>query len=85
MNNRYFWISFFVVLILQFVISTICTLLIPNDYIAEMVSAIILSFCFALLQEPDKLHFYSSYAFWYRFLLMGVLFLGFDLVMFFLF
>ena len=45
-------------------------------------NSVILSFIFAIIQEPDRAHFYRSYGFWVRFLVCAIVFLLFDLLYF---
>ncbi|MDD6240596.1 MAG: hypothetical protein PUA93_03310 [Eubacteriales bacterium] len=80
--TRSFLIWLLVIFFLNSIVSIVCQALIPNYYIAEIVTSVILSFIFAIIQEPDRAHFYRSYGFWVRFLVCAIVFLLFDLLYF---
>jgi hypothetical protein len=76
-------VSFLICFILNIAISMIFTWLIPNVYLASMLTSIVISFIYSLFILPyDRGHFYRYKRFWYGFLGMGIVFLLIDVFTF---
>lgn len=70
------WLIVFFVL--NLVVSLIIGILIPNYYLASIVTSVVIAFLYALLSTFDKKHFYKDRYFWIRFFGLGIIFLLVD-------
>lgn len=83
MFNSRFWVSILILFIINMTVSSLCSILIPDVYLAQIVTSVVLAFVFAIYNQwIDRPHFYKYQQFWYTFFIMGIVFCLFDLVVF---
>ncbi len=84
--NRQFLLELLFMYFLNILVSTAVSLIIPDVYLADIITSIILAFIFALMEQwIDRIHFYKYARFWYRFFLVGIFFCLWDLLIFLIF
>ncbi|QOS39171.1 hypothetical protein DYE49_01360 [Treponema rectale] len=82
MNYR-FILQIVIILIMNIAISILFQKLIPDYYLARILTSVALSFAFAIIQQwEDRIHFYKYPRFWYTFFIFGILFCLVDLITF---
>ena len=78
-----FLISLLICLILNIVVADVVSLLVPDYYLANIVTSVILAFIISLISLPeDKLHFYRNRRFYLSFFTTAIIFLILDAVFF---
>ncbi len=78
-----FIIWLLVCLALNTVVSMLVSFLIPNYYLASIITSIIIAFIYAILvQRGDRAHFYRYRSFWMYFLITAIIFMLFDALSF---
>ncbi len=83
MINSRFIVQLLVILILNIAISMLFRVIIPDYYLARILTSVTLSFVFAIVQQwEDRIHFYKYVRFWYTFFIVGILFCLMDLITF---
>ncbi len=81
--NRQFLLELLFMFFLNMLVSFVVNLLIPNVYLADIITSVILAFFFALMEQwIDRIHFYRYPRFWYSFFLTGIFFCLWDLIIF---
>ncbi|MFA6625195.1 MAG: hypothetical protein WCS80_05485 [Bacilli bacterium] len=72
-------ISLVICLLLNFLVSMLFGYLIPNPYLASMITSIVIAFIYSIWVLPfDRIHFYKYKNFWMYFLIGSIVFLLLD-------
>ncbi|MCR4698804.1 MAG: hypothetical protein K5762_05520 [Bacilli bacterium] len=83
MFNYRFLIQIIIIFVMNMAISILFQMMIPDYYLARILTSVVLSFAFAIIQQwEDRLHFYKYPRFWYTFFIVGILFCLVDLITF---
>jgi hypothetical protein len=78
-----FIIELIVMILINEAISVLTHIFIPNQYLATIISSVLIAFVFAIIQQwVDRRHFYRYQRFWYTFFITGIVFCLLDFVMF---
>ena len=74
-----FWMRILIILLINMAVDFVVTLIIPNAYLANIISTILISFIFVSMQVrgPGK---YRSITFWKMFFTLSIFLLLFDLL-----
>jgi hypothetical protein len=77
------FLSFMICFVINLVISAIFQALIPNYFIASMLTSIVIAMIYAIMVLPfDRLRFYKQRSFWVSFFVMSIIFLLLDCLTF---
>lgn len=77
MSDMFF--RLFVLILINMAVSLIVSILIPNTYLASMITSVILAFFCSMFNGQGK-EKYKSMDFWSSFLFLAIIFLLIDLV-----
>lgn len=72
----------FIFLLLNMLISTVVSLLIPNTYLAAMVTSVVLAFIFTAMSTPKGKGKFTSQTFWMQYFTLAIAFLLMDALFF---
>lgn len=76
-------ISILVCLVLNYVVSLLVSLVVPDYYLATMLTSIIIAFIYSLWNVHfDRGHFYKQKGFWMNFFIISIIFLIMDFLVF---
>jgi hypothetical protein len=78
-----FVITLVLLLTVNLIVSTLVQAMVPNYYLASMITSVIIAFLYGILAtDEDRLHFFKQRDFYVRFLGSAIIFLLVDCVMF---
>lgn len=78
----FFIISFIVCFFINIVVSYVIGILIPDYYLAQIITSVLIAFIYSIFVTPDKRSFYKNRNFWILFLGMSIFFLLLDCLSF---